>query len=129
MRKAARALSRNASLRCSKATALCSWASRSFLAIISAFSENAKLAGIDNETIAYIIEFAKKIDNDFALKRLFIHMHYMFFLSPDYIKNIGNNSLKMETVLKEEGFTYNLLLALSGANVSKKYFEKSCSTI
>jgi hypothetical protein len=86
-------------------------------------SENAKLAGIDNKTIVYIIEFAKKINNNPSLKRLFIHMHYMFFISPDYIKNIANNSLKMENILKEEGFSYNLLLALSGVNVCKKYFN------
>jgi len=86
-------------------------------------SENAKLAGIDNETIVYIIEFAKKINNNPSLKRLFIHMHYMFFISPDYIKNIANNSLKMENILKEKGFSYNLLLALSGVNVCKQYFN------
>ena len=86
-------------------------------------SKNAKLAGIDNETIVYIIEFAKKINNNPSLKRLFIHMHYMFFISPDYIKNIANNSLKMENILKEKGFSYNLLLALSGVNVCKQYFN------
>ena len=79
--------------------------------------------GIDEETIVYIIEYAKKINNNPALKRLFVHMHYMFFISPDYIKNIGDKSLKMEDVLKEEGFSFNLLLALSGVNVCKQYFD------
>jgi len=84
--------------------------------------KNAKLAGIDDETITHIIEVAKKIDNSPALKRLFIHIHYLFFICSES-SDIDGNLPEMEKVLNEEGFTYNLLLAVSGVNIAQKHFD------
>jgi GNAT-like C-terminal domain len=85
--------------------------------------KNAKIVGIDDETIAYIIKVAKKIDDSPALKKLFVHMHYLFFICPDSTENIDENLPEIEKNLNKDGFTYNLLLALSGINISKKYFD------
>ena len=85
--------------------------------------EHAKLAEIDTEFIPRIVNTAKKIDHSTALKRLFTHCHYLLFVCQDTPDKVGKDFPDMQSVLDNEGFIYNLLLALSGMEESKKYFK------
>jgi len=85
--------------------------------------ENAKLTGLDDASIASIVKTAKKVNVSPMLKRLFIHAHYLLFICLDSPDDIAINFPDMQNVLNDEGFTYNLLLTLSGMDISKKYFK------
>ncbi len=84
---------------------------------------NSRLAGIDNENIQYIVGTAKKINASPCLRRLFVHGHYLLFRRENSPGDIGMDFPDMRSVLPDEGYTYNLLLALSAMDVSKKYFQ------
>ncbi len=85
--------------------------------------ENARLAEIDADFIPAIISTAGKIGNSESFKRLFMHCHYLLFISQDVPDDIAKRIPDMKNVLNDEAFTCNLLLALSGIKISKKYFS------
>lgn len=83
----------------------------------------AEITGIDNDFVGKIIDTAEEIKNSANLKRLFAHQHYLLFISRNSPENIASSFPDMCNILGNQGFTYNLLLALSGMESTKAYFE------
>ncbi len=84
---------------------------------------NSRRAEIDENSIELIVRTAGKINASPCLKRLFAHGHYLLFRRENTPGDIGIDFPDMLNALADEGYTYNLLLAISGMDVSKKYFQ------
>lgn len=86
-------------------------------------SEVANIAGLDHEVMKKLKDVAAEISENLILKRLFLHAHYLFFISENVPDNLRAKFPDMISVMGDNGPVFLFLLLLSGIPSAKDFFK------